>query len=601
MKRPTVYLITGSALLLAAAVLFFVTGSINNSKYRKQLPEPSLSGNMAVPLREQISEAYSRARQKPTSGNIGRLGMVYHSSADYDRAASCYKLAVKRSRSNWVWNYYLGYLSKEMGDNAAVIENFRRVAGKNPDDYLAWFYIAEGYQSLGQNDKAEEIYQKLMREAQPVQGNSSSSRKDFFPVSAYARFQLATIYVNTGKDDLAERTLRDLLTEQPSFGQAYRLLGSIYNRKGDQVAGKKYTARAGDLLIYTPPVDTIVDILARNSKSPVYLLKQIDDAERGGYTRFAAELVSNALNDIPGDKYILSKAVKIYLVMDLEKLAKPLFDKHLESFSSDISELKMVADLCMKKGLYREAVRYYDQAARLQPEDTGVHLSMALCLGNEGAKKEALDSVSLMLRRFPDNLKVLTDGAYVMLMLGEKEKASEILDRLEKKYTPDARVLQLKGILQQQDGKEDQALELFEASFRANPADLATTRYLCDILLKRQQWEKAVNCFRTSIGFNPNDPNLQESLGSLLVFCPDEKLRNISEGLEYSERAFVNKSSSASTMVSAGMSLSRAKFLTGDKKGALETMNTTIQMAEKSDAPQDFVQSLRKQLEEYRD
>ncbi|MBK7710856.1 MAG: tetratricopeptide repeat protein [Bacteroidales bacterium] len=292
---------------------------------------------------------------------------------------------------------------------------------------MARFYIGEGYQSLGQNDKAEEVFNSIIAEDPVTNSTGTTARKDNFALKSYARFQLASIYISTQRIDLAEATLKQLIEDQRTFGQAYRLLGNVYNMKGEQELSRNYISRAGDLMIYTPPVDTIVDMLARNSRSGLYLLKQVDDAEKGGYSRYAIELINNAMADIPGDKFVLSKAIKIYLLMDLGKVAMPYFGKHLEYFSSDINEIKMVADLCMKKGLYEQAITYYSQAAKLQPDDIDVHLSVVLCLGNKGAKQQALDSVTILLNRYSDNKKVLTDGAYVMLMLGEKNKAAAIL------------------------------------------------------------------------------------------------------------------------------------------------------------------------------
>ncbi len=573
--------------------------AIADNKYRKQLPSISDLQNLSAPLQEQIAGAWNTADKNPTARNLGRLGMVFHSSTFYDKAAICYRLAIKKNRSKRVWNYYLGYLNKEMGDNAGVIENFTRVVKNNPKNYMARFYIGEGYQSLGQNDKAEEVFNSIIAEDPVTNSTGTTARKDNFALKSYARFQLASIYISTQRIDLAEATLKQLIEDQRTFGQAYRLLGNVYNMKGEQELSRNYISRAGDLMIYTPPVDTIVDMLARNSRSGLYLLKQVDDAEKGGYSRYAIELINNAMADIPGDKFVLSKAIKIYLLMDLGKVAMPYFGKHLEYFSSDINEIKMVADLCMKKGLYEQAITYYSQAAKLQPDDIDVHLSVVLCLGNKGAKQQALDSVTILLNRYSDNKKVLTDGAYVMLMLGEKNKAAAILADLKRLYASDPKALQLSGILLQQDGKEDQALQMFESSFKGNPKDLSTTKYLCDLLVKKEMWEKAISSYRIALEYNPNDPNLQESLGSMLIFCRDEKLRNIKEGREYSERAFINKYSITPTIISAGISLSEAYLALGDKRNAFNTMSGTIQVAKRDNAPSELIQNLEKRLEQY--
>ena len=599
MNRLVKNILLAAAGIAVLAILFLGVKAITDNKYRKHLPAISDLKNLSVPLQEQITDAWNTADKNPTARNIGRLGMVFHSSAFYDKAAICYKLAIKKNRSKRVWNYYLGYLDKEMGDNAGVIENFTRVVKNNPKNFLALFYIGEGYQSMGQNDKAEEIFNTIISEDPVNSSMSTTARKDFFALKSYARFQLASIYISTQRIDLAEATLKKLIEEQRTFGQAYRLLGNVYNMKGEQDLSRKYITRAGDLMIYTPPVDTIVDMLARNSRSGLYLLKQIDDAEKGGYSRYAIELINNAMADIPGDKFVLSKAIKIYLLMDLGKVAIPYFEKHLEYFSSDIIELKMVADLCMKKGLFEQAITYYSRAARLQPDDIDVHLSVVLCLGNKGAKQQALDSVNILLRKYKDNKKVLTDGAYVMLMLGEKGKAASILSDLKRLYPADPKALQLSGILLQQDGKEDQALQLFEASFRGNPKDLTTTRYLCDLLVKKELWKTAIISYRMALENNPNDPYLQESLGSLLIFCRDEKLRNTGEGMEYSERAFINKYSLTPTIISAGISLSEAYLQKGDKQNAFKTMSSIIQLAKRDNAPPELIQNLEKRLEQY--
>ena len=67
-------------------------------------------------LKDQISSATRKAWLNPSSNNLGILGMIYHSCEYYDRAAECYRLAVKRNDSKWMWSYYLGYLNREMGE-----------------------------------------------------------------------------------------------------------------------------------------------------------------------------------------------------------------------------------------------------------------------------------------------------------------------------------------------------------------------------------------------------------------------------------------------------------------------------------------------------
>jgi tetratricopeptide (TPR) repeat protein len=599
-KRRKTILYSGVG-IAALAIIILSAWILITNPYRNKIPALPDMQTFSLPLREQLTGAYNRARHNPTAKNLGMLGTVFHSSSCYDQAGQCYELAIKRNSQEWIWNYYLGYLKKEMGENEAVIENFSKVTEKIPENYLAWFYIAEGYQAMGSNEKAEAVYNKIISQKAESLSPSNSARKDYFSLRSYAMFQLATIYIGTGRIDMAEKTLKELILNQRSFGQAYRLLGSVYSIRGDNALSKECISRAADLMIYTPPVDTIIDQLARQSRSELYLMKQVDDAEKGGYSQFAMQLLDNAMVNIPGDKFLISKAIKLYLLMDMGQLAGPYFDKHLVLFNEDIDEIKMVADLCMKKGFYSQAVKYYDRAARLRPDDIDVHLSLVLCLGNEGKKQQALDSMNLLLEEHPENLRVLTDGMYVMMMLGENSKAVAILSTLKRLFPGNPKVLQLSGLLLQQEGKDEQAAAMLESSFKGDPSDLSTVRYLGDLLAKQNLWEKTIICYRKALEYNPNEPYLQESLGTLLVLCPDTKLRNPYEGKEYSERAFINKSSPTRTIISAGISMSEAYAMLGDKKNARNSMTLTIHLAERQKAPAAFVDGLRKRLDSYKD
>jgi len=588
------------AVIAGLGILILTVKIVTDNKYRSQIPALPDMQTMSSPLKEQISDAWNTANHNPTARNLGRLGMVFHSSSIYDKAAQSYKLAIRKNRSKWAWNYFLGYLDKEMGDNAGVIENFTKVVEKNPKNYLAWYYIGEGYQSMGSNDKAETIYNKIISLGDDISSSVNSSRKDNFPLRTYAMFQMANIYLNTQRLNLAEKTLKEIIQDQRTFGQAYRLLGNVYSLNGDEILSKKYVTRAGDLRIYTPPVDTLADILARISLSDLYLLKQVDDADKGGYPNFALELVSTGMVNTPEDKFVISKAIKLYLLRGLDKLALPHLDKHLQYFSDDIIEIRMVADLCMKRGLYSQALKYYYQASKLLPDDIDIQLAIVLCMGNEGMKEQAMVSINKLVEKNKENLKVLTDGVYIMILMGEKGKALSYLAKLKELSPANPKLLQLSGLALEQDENNEEALAMYESSFKGNPEDWSTARYLGDLLMKLKMWERCISHYRKTLEYFPNDPYMLERLGTLLVMCPDTLLRNIIEGREYSERAFINKSSSPMTVISAGRCLSESYAALGDNGNAYKYLNITISMARHENVPQDILENLEKDLQIYR-
>jgi tetratricopeptide (TPR) repeat protein len=303
--------------------------------------------------------------------------------------------------------------------------------------------------------------------------------------------------------------------------------------------------------------------------------------------------------NIPDNKFVISKAVTLYLQKGLDKLALPCIDKNLQYLGDDVNEMRMIADLCMKRGLYSQAFRYYNLASRLLPDDIDIQLSMILCQANEGMEQEALDALNKLVEKYRGNLKVLTYRVYLMILMGDKEKALTYLAELEALYPTDPKVLQISGQAQEQDGNFSQALVRYESSFKGNPEDWTTARYLGDLLMKMQLWKRAINHYHRTLEYFPNEPYALERLGTLLVMCPDTTLRNVMEGREYSERAFINKSSLPMTIISAGRCLSESYAASGDYDNACKYLNIIIGMARQEKVSQDILNDLEKDLHIY--
>ena len=58
-----------------------------------------------------------------------------------------------------------------------------------------------------------------------------TKRTSYFPISLYASLELANFYANNGKVEKAENQLKALISQEKSFGPAYRQLSIIYAKK----------------------------------------------------------------------------------------------------------------------------------------------------------------------------------------------------------------------------------------------------------------------------------------------------------------------------------------------------------------------------------
>ena len=581
-KRTLILIASGVAILILLILLFkFVfTGGVS-----REIPEISNSKTLSIPVKEQISEAYKKARRKPNSENLGMLGMVYHSSANYAEAAKCYELAIQKNNTDWIWNYYNGYLNLELGNPNAVIDNFMRVTELNADANLAWYYLGGAYKNLKNNELAEDSYNKITSVKTRTTSANTTTRQGHFPLGTYASFELSRIYFDSGRTDLAEQTLQEIIRTNNLFGPPYKLLGTIYNMKGDTELGKKLANRANDLVDFYPPVDTIIDKLVLISRSELYLLKKIDEAEKSFHSDWALKQVEHGLEYLPENKYLLSKAIRIYLWKNLNDKAIAITDKQFSLFYDDYSEIKNTGIFFYQKGVYQQAVKYWTRALELKPEDVTIQDYLAKSYWAMGEKQKSLDILNKMAENNQENIDVMANVTDLLFQFGQKEKAAVYIAKLQNAAPNHPKVLRMMGETAENIGDLTKAIALYEKSFKADPMDTQTIRNLSDILKRQKMWGKYIGLYRKALEFHPNNPDYLARLGETLITCPEPAYRNMEEGKEFLERAFTHYNCPPDILVSAGSQLAYTYSMLGDKQKAITTISQTINIGRRQNIP----------------
>ena len=580
-RKSLIYIAGVIGLILLILIVKFVVIKGSGS----EIPEISNSQTLSIPVKEQISEAYKKARRKPTSENLGMLGMVYHSSANYAEAAKCYELALQKNNTDWIWNYYNGYLNLEMGNPNAVIDNFMRVTELNPDANLAWYYLGGGYKNLNNNELAEESFNKITSVKTRTTTANSTTRQGHFPLGVYAGFELSRIYFDSGRTDLAEQTLQELIRTNNLFGPSYKLLGTIYNMKGDTESGKKHADRANDLVDFYPPVDTLIDKLVLLSRSELYLLKKIDEAEKSFHSDWALKLVEHGLQYMPENKYLLSKAIRIYLWKNLNDKAIALTDKQINLFYDDYSEINNTGVYFYQKGIYQQAVKYWTRALELKPEEVTIQDYLAKSLWAVGEKQKSLDVLNAMAENNQENVDVMANVTDLLFQFGQKEKAAVYLAKLQNLEPNHPKVLRMLGESADIKGETTKAIALYERSFKADPMDTQTIRNLSDIFKRQKMWGKYIGLYQKALENHPNNTDYLARLGETLITCPDAAFRNMEEGKEFLERAFTHYNCPPDILVSAGSQLAYAYSMLGDNQKAITTISQTINIARRQNIP----------------
>ena len=581
------------AVPICLLIIFLFLDWYNARIYRSQLPALPAFTNMSKPLIQQITDADQNARSHPNADNIGRLGMVYHSCVQNEKAIICYQLAAKEDMKSWIWNYYIGYIYLETGENQRAIDFFEEVLKVNHNATMVLYYKGLAHQSLNATDKAEKILAEVAGMDFRSFTLTNTSRSSYLPVPLYARLQLASIYQNTHRTEMAERELKEIIRSEITFGSAYRQLSSLYSSRGDSTQSRYYSARAGDLTPFIPPADTLIDKLALISRSDEFLMKQIDLAIKSANSKWANDLLISGLKYFPDNKFYISKAVKQFLSTGMYQQALPLLDSHLRFVGDNYNELVLVGIQLANAGFKTQAGKYFSKAESIKQDEPEIRSSLALLLLEKlGAKDHAVNLMNEVLEKNPANVKVMIHAAFLFFQLNERSRGNQLLSRLKQMDPLNPKVISLEGVVAEQSGDNEKAIRFLERSFDIDAKDRYVVDHLGAIYLREKRWNRAIVFFRQALHRFPNYSSLQVNLGGLLVNCPDESLRNIREGIEYSERAFINYDYTFPIRISAGRNLAIAYDRLGNRERANYYMNSTFDYARKSHVSKDFIKNL---------
>lgn len=581
--------------VLVTVILLTVLVFLNfpRSSSGKMLPSTPEKAGLSIPLRHQIYSTIRKAKRNASSGNIGNLALVYFSAGYSDKAMDCFRISANIDTAGWLWNYYLGYMNARNGQSEQALANFMKVAEKSPENTLALFYMGEALQNLGRTDEAISILRKVEHSPYSVK---DTLREKSYPLSVYAEFSLARIYSNIDKRDSAEVILARLLDRDDTFGPAYRLMGNIYSENGDSASSKEFKIRANDFIGYEPPADELIDRIALISRSETYLLKEIDDAVSSLNFKWELKLFDQALKYCAESKFIISKVVIGYLYLGIGEKSLPYLEKHIAWFSDEFNELLHIATLLFDQGFRDYAMKYLDRAEEQSPgEPRLVHW-----LEERGMYEKAINLLNRQLQDHPGDLTVLSNAVSLYVKMGLPNNAEEYLRLMEVKNPESASTRIASARIAEAEKRIDDAIIDYTQALASEDKDLSTIVRLASLYARRKDWNNEIKNLKLGLETFPNEPILLQTLGNILISCPDQKYLSLNEGIKYTIRAFTSYRSFVVTKVSAGKDLIRAYGIIGDMKKANEYLNRTIQLIRKNRMSEDNIAYLENLASQYK-
>jgi tetratricopeptide (TPR) repeat protein len=332
----------------------------------------------------------------------------------------------------------------------------------------------------------------------------------------------------------------------------------------------------------------------------LYLLKKIDEAINSIYSEWALELIAHGIQYIPENKYLLSKAIKTYLWMDLNTQAISYTEKHMALSGNDFNELYNMAMSFYNKDEYAVAIRYFLKALVLKADDNEILKNLAIAYWKNGQEDIAREKIEEIIELNPNSMEVLAEVTDVMIFeLGENRKSSNYLNIL-KHFIPDhPKVQKMSARQAETEGNTEEAINLYEASLAGDPEDITALKNLGMLLTRQKLWNKSISHYRDAMAIYPNDPYFLERMGSLLIVCPEPTFRNVDEGRVYAERAYLHSSSTNLTKISAGRNLALGYAMQGDKQNAIRVIGMTIELAKNENFSPEYVAQLEQMSDQF--
>jgi tetratricopeptide (TPR) repeat protein len=402
---------------------------------------------------------------------VGALCLAYHADMWYDQADRCYAVAEELSGFEWRWTYYRALVRDARGDADMLAASLRQVVQKAPDFSPAWWRLGEAEFKAGRYDSARDAWRRVLslnEPSRPTPKDVGPVRLAAAPMSAYAALGLARLALLQGDANGARELLEGVTKKSPSFGPAFRLLGSAYDALGRAEEAKRSIRIADRSPGYDPYVDPTLDAIVRESRSSTFLLQQAASADINLNAAWREYLIKRALEFDPGNMDALYELAAMLRALRRYDEALPLLERHEREAPGDY---QVVADIgrCLS-GLqrYGEAELVLRRALKGQ-NDAATRYDLGFALDRQGRLEEAVAEYRRALDRNPNHPDARNNLGVALARQGKVHEAALQFERLVASDPDNADAHTNLGAMLLTEGARDRAAQEFRAALLLDP------------------------------------------------------------------------------------------------------------------------------------
>jgi Flp pilus assembly protein TadD len=281
--------------------------------------------------------------------------------------------------------YYLGFACFKQGDLTAAEKWLSEAARSNPHDARVMYQLGLVYQKQGRNEEAKKAIAQSTEQRQRDSAESS------------LRLECAQ-KLDQGPRDAAHAVCEKLY--DPDNADKLTALGTIYGKHGDPEAALKPLRRAADLAPQSPQMQYNVALA-------YYQLKRLDEAQKA---------LAPAADHWPDVFQLVALYGKVLAQLGDDIPAyQTLHHAHdLNPEDSETADLLYLSILKLgfkngESAQYAQSLRYFEEAARMRPQEPEPHAGMAAVYSQTGraaqaaAEQKTVERLTKNTRRTPED------------------------------------------------------------------------------------------------------------------------------------------------------------------------------------------------------
>ena len=385
----------------------------------------------------------------------------------------------------------------------------------NSNDPTALIEQAKGYQQKG-DAKAAVIQLKNALQTSPD--------------NPEARFQLGSIYAESGEPLSAEKELRRAVSLGIKPDRVAPLLGKALLTQGQFQKALDETAPAAGVT-QTPEILALRGDAFFGLRKPEQAQESFQAAV-AAKPDFAPALIGLAKHAaVSGDAaaamgYADKAAqkdpvnVNVWLLKgDLLRAGNNIagaikaYDEAVKVAPSSVVALNDRANAYTASGKYDEAKKDLDAARKIMPNSLPITYSQAVLDATQGNNKAALDSVQLVLKAAPDHMPSILLSGVIQMALGNNEQAEQALKRYIAADPANSYPRKVLATLYGKTGRSTDAMAVLTPALAEAPQDSQLLMIAGESLMNGRQFGKAAEYFEKANALTPDVAVIHTALG----------------------------------------------------------------------------------------